>query len=161
MTDRIVTARCVAPAAQGKEGEGQWVVELPSSPPRRLPVIVAPMGDDPKEKWLARGYDRATERHFCGAGATPTNALYGVVESFAQLMSGTWPNVARTWDPRIPLPSATLVPLASDGLDDVMPSSMEAPPPPKQHQRSPPVLRLEPQAPPPASPPPRRPTRAR
>lgn len=165
MTDRVVTARCISPTQLGREGEGQWILELPSVPPRRLPVIMFAIGDDPKEKWVARGYDQPTARHFGGAGATPADALYTVVDGYRQLMAGEWPRMARTWDPRVPLPPATLVPLADDGLDVAPPTSIQQPPPIAVIQRTPPVaqpLRLEPVVPPPApAPQPRRARRNR
>jgi hypothetical protein len=129
MTARVLTARCLETSPPA-DGEGQWLVELPATPVRHLLVVVMPVGDDKKEKWIARGYDKPTERHFGGAGATALDALYTVVESFEQLMTGNWPSLSRTWDPRVPLPKVTLAPLPDDIQAPALRGTEHTPPPP-------------------------------
>lgn len=108
---REVTAR---PVDTLESGEGHWVVLLPSTPPRAVEVMVAPVGSVPGEKWISLGYDRPTQTHLGGAGANAADALYAVIDAYDHLMAGRWPVVAHTADPRSRPEPVTIVPLACD-----------------------------------------------
>lgn len=111
MKKRVVRARPVE-SGDGAWGEGLWLVELPSSPPRVITAMVGPFGDkDGKEPWVAKAYDRVLQVHLGGNAPSYQESLYSVVQGYLDRTSGHWPRLAWDRDPRVPVDPAELDPL--------------------------------------------------
>jgi hypothetical protein len=94
-----------------------WILTLPTVPPRRMQLAVQPVGDVHGERWIARGWDDITERHYSGSGPTAQLAVSELVVDFAHFAKHGTPRIAVSRDPRAP---AELIGVVIDEIYDLI-----------------------------------------